>query len=157
MDAYWRDILLTIHIFAVIVWLGFGFFELWLGRIFLGDPNSHVADPLIRIIYQSDVVVFGATLVAFAAGITQTIVFGWGWFETFWLGAKQAIMIGILTIVAFILPGALRLGKLIDALPEGPGPASHDVIAQYKRLEPWYWLMRLMGAGAVVLAVWKPS
>lgn len=157
LDAYWREILLTIHILAVIAWLGAGFFELWLGRLFLAAPYNSVGAPLIRIIYQSDVVVFAATLIAFGAGITQTIVFGWGWFETLWLGTKQAIMIGILAIVAYILPTALGLGKLIDALPEGPGPASEDVVMCYKRLEPWYWLMRVAGLVAVVLAVWKPS
>lgn len=155
-DMYGREILLTIHLLAVIVWLGFGFFELWLGRIFLADPDSVAAAPLIRIIYRSDIVVFAATLIVFAAGTTQTIVFGWGWFESLWLGAKQSIMLAILATVAVILPRALELGRLINALPEGPGPTSQEVVSCYKRLEPAYWLMRLAGLVAVVLAVWKP-
>lgn len=157
LDANWREILLTIHILAVIVWLGFGFFELWLGRIFLSDPHSSAAAPLIRIIYRSDVVVFMATLVAFGAGIAQTYVFGWGWFTTLWLGGKQAIMCGVLITVVVILPGAFKLGAQIDAMPDGPGPASAEVIKSYKQLEPWYWLMRLAGLAAVFLAVWKPA
>ncbi|MEL6385855.1 MAG: hypothetical protein AAFR41_07215 [Pseudomonadota bacterium] len=156
IEAYGREALLTVHILAVIAWLGFGFFELWLGRIFLADPESPAAAPLIRIVYNSDIVVFVATLTAFAAGITQTILFGWGWFETLWLGLKQGIMIIVLSVVALILPSAFRLNAQIKALPEGPGPASVEVIQSYRRLEPWYWLMRLLGLVAVVLAVWRP-
>ncbi|MGF1455149.1 MAG: hypothetical protein ACFB6R_07210 [Alphaproteobacteria bacterium] len=157
IDAYAREALLTVHILAVILWLGFGFFELWLGRIFLADPNSPAAAPLIRIIYNADIVVFLATLTVFGVGITQTILFGWGWFETLWLGLKQAIMILILLVVALILPRAFKLNAQIQALPEGPGSASVEVVQSYRRLEPWYWLMRLLGLVAVVLAIWKPT
>lgn len=141
----------------MIGWLGFGFFELWLGRVFLRAPYEATGAPLIRIIYQSDVVVFVATLAVFAAGVLQTIVFDWGWFSTLWLGLKQSIMFGVLIAVALILPRALRLGALVNDLPEGPGPASKAVVDAYRALEPWYWSMRLAGLAAVFLAVFKPS
>lgn len=156
IEAYGREFLLTVHILAVIIWIGFGFFELWLGRIFLSKPESFEAAPLIRIIYRSDILVFAATLTVFAAGVTQTILFNWGWFTTLWLGLKQAIMISVLIIVVFILPGAFRLNAQINALPDGPGPASSDIVASYRKLEPWYWIMRLLGLCAVVLAIWRP-
>jgi hypothetical protein len=35
MDIISRESLLTVHILAVILWIGFGFCELWLGRLFL--------------------------------------------------------------------------------------------------------------------------
>ncbi len=155
VETYGREILLTIHILAVVVWLGFGFFELWLGRIVLSDPQSSTGAPLIRIIYQSDVVVFIATLIVFGSGLLQTALFGWGWFATLWLGAKQAIMITVLVSVALILRRALGLGTLIEAMPPGPGPASEEVITAYRQLEPWYWFMRILGLVGLVSAVWK--
>lgn len=157
LETYGRELILTVHLIAVIIWLGFGFFELWLGRIFLSDPNAPQAAPLIRIIYNADIVVFMSTLVAFGAGILQTHLFGWGWFETIWLGIKQSIMVGVLLIVAVILPMAFRLNARIKELPEGPGPASPEVVRTFKWLEPWYWAMRIAGLVAVVLAVWRPA
>ena len=35
MDIISREFLLTVHILAVILWIGFGLCELWLGRLFL--------------------------------------------------------------------------------------------------------------------------
>jgi hypothetical protein len=158
MDALpLREILLTIHLLAVIVWIGFGFCELWLGRLFLQSEGQPVEATLIRFIYQCDLAVFIATLTAFAAGVTMALTLGWGFFTTLWLGAKQAIMFAVLGEVVLILPRALRLGPLISALPAGPGPATPDIRATYRWLEPWYLLMRLAALAAVALAVWRPA
>src|SRR5271156_2274304 len=68
-EAMIRDALLSVHLLAVIVWIGVGFFELYLGRRFLATRGSPVEAPLIRIVYGSDMVVAAATFTAFAAGI----------------------------------------------------------------------------------------
>jgi len=155
-DLYGREIFLTLHIFGVIVWLGFGFFELWIGRIVMSNPDAQSAAPMMRLAYRADIVVFMATLLVFAIGIAQTVLFGWGWFGTLWLGVKQSLMIAILVMVAVIFPHATGIGKLIGKLPDGDGPVTPEITKAYGWLEPWYWTMRLAGAVAVVFAVAKP-
>jgi hypothetical protein len=157
MDIISRESLLTVHILAVILWIGFGFCELWLGRLFLRQNGSPVEATLIRFIYQCDLVVFISTLVAFAAGTAMSLLLGWGFFNEFWLGIKQGIMLLVLAVVLIILPRALRLGALIKALPDGPGAATPEIRAVYRWLEPWYLVMRLLAVAAVVLAVWRPA
>lgn len=152
-----RSLLLSVHLLAVIAWLGGGFYELWLGRLFLRANGSNAEAALIRAIYRSDLVVFGATLLAFIVGATMAVVLDWGFFTHFWLGVKQAIALTILVIVAGILPTALRLGKQIDAMPEGDGPVPLAVKQTYARLEPWFAIMRILGIVAVLFAVFRPS
>jgi hypothetical protein len=151
-----RSILLSIHLLAVIVWLGGGFYELWLGRVLLRSRGSTAEAALIRAIYQSDLVVFGATVVAFAAGVIMSIVLDWGFFTHFWLGVKQSIALVIVPMVAVILPKALQMGRQIDALPPGDGPIPPTLRASYAGLEPWFAAMRLLGVVAVLLAVFRP-
>jgi hypothetical protein len=151
-----RSALLSVHILAVIAWIGVGFFELYLGRRFLASKDTPVEAPLIRIVYGSDLVVAAATVIAFLAGISLALYEGLGFFHQLWLGTKQAIMIIVVLVVIGILPTANRLNAAINALPPGPGPASDEIRAYYRRLEPWYWLMRILAVGAVLLAVWRP-
>jgi hypothetical protein len=146
-----------VHIISVIVWLGFGFCALWLGRVFLRCAATPAGAPLARFLRQCDLVIFGATLLAFAAGTTMALALGWGFFRTPWLGLKQAIMFGVLGGVAVILPRAVRFGNLVAALPPGPGPISDEIRGLYVWLEPWYLGMRIAGITAVVLAGWRPA
>ena len=152
-----RSILLSIHLLAVIVWLGAGFYELYLGRLLRRSDGSAAEAVLIRAMHRSGFVVFGATLLAFAAGATMAVVLGWGFFTHIWLGVKQGIALAILVIVAWIFPTALRLGHAIAALPPGDGPVPPAVKQLYGRLEPWYALMRILGVVAVLLAVFRPG
>lgn len=152
-----RSLLLSVHLLAVIAWLGGGFYELWLGRLFLRANGSVAEAALIRAIYRSDLVVFGATLVVFIVGAVMAVVLDWGFFTQFWLGAKQAIALLILVNVVGILPTALRLGKQIDAMPPGDGPVPLEVKQTYARLEPWFATMRVLGVLAVFIAVFRPG
>lgn len=152
-----REFLLSIHILGVIVWLGAGFYELWLGRLFLRSGGSVAEAAMIRAVYRSDVVVFAATLVVFGAGIAMAIVLGWGFFQHFWLGIKQALALLVLALVAWIFPTALRLGAQIDALAPGDGPVPDELKRTYAWLEPRFLAMRVIGVIAVLLAVWRPS
>jgi hypothetical protein len=151
-----RDILLSVHLLAITCWIGGGFAELWLGRQFLSQSNLPSGAPLIRAVYRLDLFVFAATLVAFATGVALSVLLDWGFFNQFWLGFKQAIMLAVLATVGVILRPALRMGALIDSLPAGPGPASADIVDAYRRLEPSYLAMRAAAVVAVVLAVTRP-
>ncbi len=152
-----RNTLLSIHILAIITWIGVGFFQLYLGRRFLAAKGTVLEAPLIRIVYGSDLVVFGSTIVAFATGIALAIHESYGFFTVFWLGTKQAIMLLVIVIIALIFPMAMKLNAAINALPQGPGPATEDIRALYRKLEPWYWSMRVLAVIAVLLAVWRPT
>lgn len=74
-----------------------------------------------------------------------------------WLGIKQAIMILVIVIVAFIFPTAMKLNAAIKLLPAGPGPVTDEIRELYRKLEPWYWIMRILAVVAVLLAVWRPT
>ena|SRR5450755_2456847 len=152
-----RNTLLSIHILAIITWIGAGFFELYLGRRFLAAKGTVLEAPLIRIVYGSDLVVFGATIVAFVAGIAMAIYEGYWFFTVLWLGIKQAIMVLVIIIVCFIFPTAMKLNAAIKLLPDGLGPVTDDIRELYLKLEPWYWLMRVLALMAVFLAVWRPT
>lgn len=152
-----REVLLIVHLLAVIVWLGGGFYELWLGRKFLRSNGSVAEAALVRAIYQSDLVVFAATVVAFLAGAAMAVFLEWGFFTQLWLGVKQAIALLILLIVASIFPTALKLGKQIEALPAGDGPVPQELKQTYRVLEPWYAIMRILGVIAVILAISRPG
>jgi hypothetical protein len=65
-------------------------------------------------------------------------------------------MIAVVLIVAGIIPTAMKLSAAINALPPGPGPATDEIHAIYRRLEPWYWVMRVLAVCALLLAVWRP-
>jgi hypothetical protein len=152
-----RNALLSVHLLAVIVWIGVGFFELYLGRRFLASRGTPVEAPLMQIVNTSDAVVAVATTTAFAAGIAMALHEGYGFFHQLWLGAKQAIMIAVVLVVIGIAPTAMKLTAATNALPPGPGPATDGIRAYYLRLEPWYWLMRILAVVAVLLAIWKPE
>jgi|HubBroStandDraft_1064217.scaffolds.fasta_scaffold1068214_2 hypothetical protein len=66
-------------------------------------------------------------------------------------------MIVVVLVVIGILPTAMKLNAATNALPPGPGPATEEIRAYYLRLEPWYWLMRVLAVVAVLLAIWKPE
>lgn len=151
-----RNSLLSIHILAIVAWIGVGFFQLYLGRRFLGARGSVLEAPLIRIVYDSDMVVFGATITAFATGIALAMYEHYGFFAVLWLGIKQAIMLAVVAIVALIFQRQMKLNAAINALPPGPGPATEDIRVLYRKLEPWYWSMRILAVIAVLLAVWRP-
>ncbi|WP_164155402.1 hypothetical protein [Sandarakinorhabdus rubra] len=157
MDLLNRELLLTLHLLGIIVWIGFGLCEYWLGRVFLTQAGSPAEAPLIRFIYRCDLVVFIATLISFAAGTAMALLLGWGFFNELWLGIKQGIMFTVLAVVGIILPRALRLGTLIDALPAGPGPVTAEIRALYHWLDPFFLVMRALAVAAVVLAVWRPA
>jgi uncharacterized membrane protein len=87
-----RNVLLSIHILAVVVWLGCGLYELVLTREIHRARGSAEEIPLLRIYGRYAGIVAIATLVTAAAGVSMSLMLGWGFFSVLWLGIKQGIM-----------------------------------------------------------------
>lgn len=151
-----RTALLSTHILAVIVWLGFGLYELLLIREIRRARGLPEEIALIRIYGRYAGVVAIATLVVAAAGVAMALMLGWGFFTVLWLGLKQGIMAAIILGMIVLTPLFMRTYAAIGAISEGNAAslaAARDVI---DRVERYVVLMRLGGAVAVVLAVWRP-
>ena len=74
-----------------------------------------------------------------------------------WLGTKQALMIAVLIIFASVIPPFYRYTALVKSLPEDAQTLPTETAHIFQRLEKWVITMRVMGALAVVLAVFKPG
>ena len=151
-----RTALLSTHILAVIVWLGFGLYELLLIREIRRARGLPEEIALIRIYGRYAGVVAIATLIVAAAGVAMALMLGWGFFNLLWLGLKQGIMAAIILGMIVLTPLFMRTYAAIGAISEGNAAsiaAARDVI---DRVERYVVLMRLGGVVAVVLAVWRP-
>jgi hypothetical protein len=152
-----RSVLLSIHILSVIVWLGCGLYELFLARelkLARGNPAElHFARMYLK--YAAPVPV--ATILVALTGVLMALFLGWGFFQYFWLGIKQALMLGVLIIFASIIPDFLRFKTAVEALPAETELLPSENACQFDALEPWLITMRIMGTAAVVLAVFKPG
>ena len=152
-----RTALLSTHILAVIVWLGFGFYELLLIREIRRARGSREEIALIRIYGRYAGIVAIATLVVAASGVAMAVTLGWGFFNVLWLGLKQAMMAAIIVGMTVLTPLFLRTYAAIGAVSEGNVASlatARDIIG---RVERYVILMRLGGVVAVVLAVWRPA
>lgn len=152
-----RDSLLTIHILGVIVWLGFGAYELLLAREIRSARGTAMEIPLIRIYGRYAGLVAAATLIVALAGGAMAVFLKWGFFNQLWLGIKQAIMLAILLDIAWMTPTFIRTGNEIKALPDNPGPQLDSVRSLLAQVERHVIPMRLGALAAVVLAVWRPA
>jgi uncharacterized membrane protein len=152
-----RTILLSIHVLAVIVWLGFGLYELLLVREIRRARVLPEEVALIRIYGRYAGIVAIATLVVAAAGVAMALLLGWGFFSVLWLGLKQAIMsaiiLGMIVLTPLFIRIYARIGEISGANASSV-EAAREVIG---RAEPYVVLMRLGGLLAVVLAIWRPT
>lgn len=152
-----RNILLSIHILAVVVWLGFGLYELLLTREIRLARGLPEEIPLIRIYGRYAGVVAIATLVVAAAGVAMSTLLGWGFFSVLWLGIKQGIMAAIIIGMIVLTPLFIRTYSAISRIS---GPHSEELQSARTligRIERYVILMRLGGVVAIVLAVWRPG
>jgi uncharacterized membrane protein len=152
-----KTALLSTHILAVIVWLGFGLYELLLRREIRRARGSLEEIALIRIYGRYAGVVAVATLVVAAAGVAMTLTLGWGFFKVLWLGLKQAIMTAIIVAMIFLTPLFRRTYAAIGAISEGNTTSLAAARGSIDRVERYVVLMRLGGLLAVVLAAWRPE
>jgi len=152
-----RTFLLSIHLLAVIVWLGFGLYELLLVREIHKARGLPEEVPLIRIYGRYAGIVAVATLVVAAAGVAMAVILGWGFFTVLWLGVKQAIMAAIILGMVVLTPRFARAYAAIAALSGDSAGSLEAARAAIQRVEAPVLLMRIGGLVAVVLAVWRPT
>lgn len=148
-----RSVLLSIHLLAVIVWLGFGFYEVLVLRE-IGRARSRPEEAaLIRLYGRYAGIVAVATLVVAAAGVAMMLAFDWGFFRVRWLGLKQAIMAAIILAIIALTPLFVRTYAAIGALREDDAATLAGAREAIARVERQVILMRVGG----VLAVWRPT
>jgi ABC-type phosphate/phosphonate transport system permease subunit len=152
-----HDLILAVHLIAAIVWIGFGFYELWLGRFFLANWSTPLGAPLARFIHKSDLAALIATMVVFLTGLAFAAMNFEDIFRQLWLILKLALITAVLGLVAFTAHPALELGRMINALPKGPQPVTQEIRDAYKRIEPWNLAMRAIAVAAVLVSVWQPK
>jgi len=112
--------LLTIHIFGVIIWIGFGLYELLLHREIRNARGTAIEIALIRVSGRYGGIVAIATLVVAVTGVFMTNLLGLGYFQELWLGILQAIMLAILVDMVLLIPTYVRSYKEIGALRDTP-------------------------------------
>jgi ABC-type multidrug transport system permease subunit len=152
-----RNTLLSIHILAVVVWLGCGLYELLLTREIRRAHGAPEEIPLLRIYGRYAGIVAIATLFTAAAGALMSIMLGWGFFSVLWLGIKQGIMVAIILAMIFLTPLFMKTYAAISAVSDSDSTSlqiARDLIA---RVERYVLLMRFGGVISVLLAVWRPT
>ncbi len=152
-----RNTLLSIHILAVVVWLGCGLYELLLTREIRRAHDSPEEIPLLRIYGRYAGIVAVATLVTAAAGVSMSIMLGWGFFTVLWLGIKQGIMAAVILAMIFLTPLFLKTYAAISAVSDSDSPSLQVARELIIRVESYVLLMRLGGVVSVLLAVWRPT
>ena len=152
-----REPLLTLHILSVIIWLGCGLYEIFLAHEIKLSRGTVLELNLVKIYIKYSAAVPVATLLVAGTGVTMTIVLNWGFFTYIWLGTKQTLMIGVLIIFASVVPPFYRLSAIVESLPAGATILPKEAADLFCGLEPWLIVMRVLGAIAVGLAVFKPG
>jgi hypothetical protein len=150
-----RELLLVVHILSVIVWLGCGLYELFLTYELKKARGTNLELDLMRFYLKYSAPVPIATLLVAMTGATMAIVLDWGFFQQFWLGTKQVLMVGVLIIFASVLPPFIKLGGIVKSLPADVTALPEEAAVLFDRIEPWLVVMRIMGALAVFFAVFK--
>ncbi len=151
-----RNLLLTVHILGVIVWLGFGAYELLLSREIRRARGTPLEVELIRIYGRYAGLVALATVVVAIAGTLMSVLIGWGFFTSLWLGAKQAIMLLILADMIYMVPTFIATAKATAVLSYPGGSVLDHTRHLLEKVERHVVPMRIGALVAVVLAVWKP-
>ena len=149
--------LVVIHVLAVIVWIGFGLYELLLHREIRKSRGTAVEIALIRISGRYGGLVALATLVVAITGVLMTQWLGLGYFRLVWLGMLQGIMLAVLLDMAWLTPTFLRLAREIKALPDTPGRELDRARATLEQVHPHVLWMRIGALVAVVFAVFQPA
>jgi hypothetical protein len=152
-----RSTLLSIHILAVVVWLGCGLYELLLVREIRRAQGSAEEIPLLRIYGRYAGIVAIATLVTAGAGVFMSIMLGWGFLTVLWLGIKQWIMAAIILAMIFLAPLFIKTYAAIGAVSDSDSGSLQVARNLISRVERYVVLMRLGGVVAVLLAVWRPT
>jgi putative copper export protein len=152
-----RGTLLTIHLLAVVVWLGGGLYDLFLVRELKRQRGTPAEVTLARVYVRYGPVIVAAVVVVAVTGALQASLLGWGYFAQLWLGLKQALMGLVLVALAAVMPTFARLGRVVGSLPESATELSEEARALFSRTEPYILVMRVAGFAALVLAAFRPD
>ena len=152
-----RAPLLTIHVLSVIIWLGCGLYEIFLAREMKAARGTALELHLARIYIKYAAAVPVATLLVAGTGATMAVVLGWGFFQQIWLGTKQALMAAVLIIFASVIPPFYKFTGIVKSLPPDAEALPDEAAQIFHQLEKWLITMRVVGAVAVALAVFKPG
>jgi uncharacterized membrane protein len=151
-----RSALLTAHILGVIVWLGFGAYELLLSRDIRRARGTQHEIVLITIYGKYAGYVALATLVVAIAGALMSLLLDFGFFSSFWLGTKQVIMLAVLADMVYLVPTFIATAKATSTLAEAGASALEYTRALLAKVERHVIPMRIAALVAVILAVWRP-
>ena len=152
-----RTVLLSIHLLAVIIWLGVGLYELFLRREIRQARGLPQEIALMRIYGRYAGIVAIATLVVAGAGMAMSLYLGWGFFSVLWLGIKQGIMATIILGMAVLTPLFMRTYEAIESISENDASGLAAVRTLLRRIEKYLVLILLGGLVAVITAVWRPA
>jgi uncharacterized membrane protein len=152
-----RNSLLTVHVLSVVVWLGCGLYELFLAHELKSARGTTTEVRLARIYLKYAAPVPVATLLVAGTGAWMAVALHFGFFQVLWLGIKQSLMLVVLGIFAAILRPFLQFQTAVNALPQDAGELPPDIASRFGAIEPWLLVMRVLGAIAVVLAIWRPT
>ena len=152
-----RGTLLTLHILAVVVWLGAGLYDLFLSHEIRRQRGTPAEVTLARVYVRYGPVIVAAALVVAVTGALQSSLLGWGYFQHLWLGIKQALMLVVLGCLAAVFPTFARMGRAVASLPESATELGDEARALFARAEPYILVMRTAALLAVVLAVFRPT
>lgn len=151
-----RNLLLTIHLLGVIVWIGFGAYELLLRREIRRAKDTPLEIGLIRIYGRYGGLVALGTLVVAFSGVAMALLLGWGFFNQLWLGVKQTLMLLILAGMVYMIPTFMATAKVTSALTDSGGELLEQARALMAKVDRHVVPMRIGALVALVLAIWRP-
>ncbi|HVE76904.1 MAG TPA: DUF2269 family protein [Actinomycetota bacterium] len=130
-------VLLFVHVFAVILWVGPGFLFQILTERAAATEDTAALSTVVREGERLGKTLFGpASIIVLASGIWLTLEGNWGFDQIFVIG-------GLVGVVASIAIGGLFIGPTVGSLAEGLGSSS-TLDPALKR-----GLLRLRNAGRV--------
>ena len=151
-----RELLLSLHVLAAVVWLGAGLYDLFIIREISRSRGTDVEVVLIRIHLRYGPVIAVATMVVFVTGILMSSFLGWGYFTRLWLGLKQGLMLVVVALMILFVPSVMRLQRAVNALPSNAtvGEEIRSLVATGVRYEV---AMRAAALVAFFLAIYRPG
>ena len=151
-----RSLLLTLHMLAVVVWLGAVLHDLFLIREIRRSAGDAVELALIRIRLWYGPVIAVATVVVLFTGVLMSSFLGWGYFTHLWLGLKQFLLVLVVALLIPFLPIVIRLHSAVDGLAARV-PANDEVRRLLAFGVRYEIAMRVAVVIALLLAVNKPG
>jgi uncharacterized membrane protein len=149
------EILITVHIITAMLWLGGAIVETFYFIPKFKKVNNGITEAHFIRIWASSAPYYGpVVLLLLISGITLSIYGGWGFFESFWLGTKQGIMIVILLILAVLgAPNMAKTQKMAQELIDKNEPLNDDLRKQYKKTRIYFDIIHAGVLINVILAV----